>query len=93
MACKEYLESLEINVGGLLVLSHGLHHERHIAQSAGVDAVSPPEVIVHLIHQSVGHLQSVLLREQGRSVDIRLERLASASNRVKADSPTEDMIA
>lgn len=57
---EAYLERLQICVRGLLVLSQGFHHECHVAQSAAVDAVSSAEVVVYLINEPMGHLQSIL---------------------------------
>lgn len=46
------------------MLSHGLHHERHVAEGAAVDAVSSSEVVVHLINEPMSHLKCVLLHNK-----------------------------
>lgn len=58
-----YLEGLEVGFRSVLVVSDRLHHESHVAEGAGVYTVSPSEMVVDLIDQSVGHLKSVLLTE------------------------------
>lgn len=47
---QAYLEGLEVGLRGFLVPTQRLQHERHVAQSAAVHAVSPSEVVIHLVH-------------------------------------------